>query len=49
MLEVKITDEGLGMSKEKMKNIFEPFVDIETEERKILNPQSNGIGLSICK
>ena len=49
MLSVKITDEGLGMTEDKIKHIFEPFVNIETHERKILNPQSNGIGLSICK
>lgn len=44
---VKVSDQGIGVSKEKVKNIFERFVSIDTSN---LNFQpGTGIGLSLSK
>ena len=47
VLEIKITDTGIGIPKEKQTKIFEPFFQVGTPEN-ILN-HGSGIGLSITQ
>jgi signal transduction histidine kinase/ligand-binding sensor domain-containing protein/DNA-binding response OmpR family regulator len=47
VLEIKVTDTGIGIPKEKQTKIFEPFFQVGTPEN-ILN-QGSGIGLSITQ
>ncbi len=44
-IKVKVTDTGLGIRKEDLPKLFEPFPDIE----KPKNIHGTGLGLSICK
>ena len=44
-IKVKITDTGIGIRKEDLPKLFEPFPDIE----KPSNIKGTGLGLSICK
>lgn len=44
---VKIQDEGIGISKEDLKNIFKPF--IRSKDINVRNTGGAGIGLSIVK
>ena len=44
-IKVKVTDNGLGIRKEDLPKLFEPFPDIE----KPKNIHGTGLGLSICK
>ncbi len=45
--EVKVTDSGIGMSKEEMDSIFDDFVRIKNEKTK--NITGTGLGLAIVK
>jgi signal transduction histidine kinase len=45
--EVKVTDSGIGMSKEEMDTIFDDFVRIKNEKTK--NITGTGLGLAIVK
>lgn len=47
MFEVWVSDTGIGMSEQKLKDIFEPFVQLESSLH--LNKNGIGIGLSITK
>ena len=42
-----VEDTGLGISEGQMDKLFKPFSMLE--EHKIMNPNGNGLGLSICK
>jgi len=44
-IKVRVTDSGLGIRKEDLPKLFEPFPDIE----KPKNIHGTGLGLSICK
>ena len=44
-LKISVNDEGVGMSAEKVKGIFEPFGSSSDKA----NAGGNGVGLSICK
>jgi signal transduction histidine kinase len=44
LYEIKIIDEGIGISKEDLKNVLEPFYMVDKSRGKNL-----GLGLSICK
>ena len=44
---ISICDEGLGLSQEQIKTIFEPFHQIETHQNQ--NVKGTGLGLSISK
>lgn len=44
---LEISDEGPGISIEDQEKIFRPFCRITRDAH--LNPNSNGLGLSICK
>ena len=37
------------MTKEEVKQVFEPFTSDKSELSRSMNPMSNGVGLSICK
>ena len=49
MVEISVTDEGIGMSQDEANRVFEGSLKTGNVESKKLNPYSNGIGLSICK
>lgn len=46
-VEITITDTGIGMSKEKMRHLFERFYRVETPETTGIS--GTGLGLYICK
>ena len=47
-VQVQIEDNGIGISKEKIENIFDPYFQIDTIQ---VNPKrkGSGIGLALCK
>ena len=45
-ISLKISDNGIGMSDDQLKNLFNPFYQISSEKRNI---QGMGMGLSIVK
>lgn len=45
-LQFAVSDTGVGMSKEFMKHMFEPF---EQEKQSIMQYSGTGLGLAICK
>ena len=47
VLEIRVRDTGIGMSEEEQFRVFEPFVDIEYNDRR--NYEGTGLGLSISK
>lgn len=49
MLELKVRDEGIGMSAEEANQVFDGFQVTRNAESKRLNPYGNGIGLAFCK
>ena len=49
MLEVSVTDKGIGISDDEATKVFNGFFDTRNLESKRLNPYGNGIGLSFCK
>jgi signal transduction histidine kinase len=46
-INIRICDKGIGMSKEQLENIFEPFY--RTDKRKSREIGSCGLGLSIVQ
>ena len=46
---MSVVDQGLGMTEEQIKNVFDPLVQARDKTSKNLNPLGNGLGLSICK
>ena len=44
-MKVQVIDEGVGMTQEKVKGIFEPF-GLSSDRAQVVG---NGVGLSICK
>ena len=49
LLEVRVIDKGIGMSQDEASVVFDGFHKTNNSESKLLNPYSNGLGLSICK
>ena len=49
ILEVTVTDEGIGISEQDQSRIFDNFFKTRNTESRSLNPYGNGIGLSLCK
>jgi K+-sensing histidine kinase KdpD len=48
MLIVKVRDQGIGIAPEFQRSIFLPYYKIMNQQSKRLNPNGNGLGLSIC-
>ena len=48
-LEVSVNDDGIGIDESDINKIFEPFSMTRSSKNRELNPQGNGVGLSICK
>lgn len=46
-LKVKITDQGVGLSKEEQDSLFEPFIQIDSANNRKYD--GTGLGLAICK
>ena len=44
-----VLDDGIGMSPEDVKNVFNSFWKSTDSDSQLLNPLGNGVGLSICK
>jgi signal transduction histidine kinase len=44
-----VIDTGLGISAKDQANLFKPFFKSVDAQSKLLNTESNGLGLSICK
>ena len=49
IIEISVHDQGIGLSKEEIEHIFDPFWRSKNIESRKLNPSGRGIGLSICK
>ena len=47
MVEFVVWDEGIGISKENQKKLFEPFVQVDS--RLVRNHEGTGLGLSLVK
>ncbi len=47
MLQIAITDTGIGIEKSKLQHIFEPFSQADTSSTRKF--QGTGLGLAICK
>lgn len=48
-LKISVTDYGIGISSNDRQNIFKPFYKASDIKNRQMNPQSHGIGLSVCK
>jgi two-component system, sensor histidine kinase and response regulator len=46
-VEIKISDTGIGIENENLKQLFKPFIQIETGMMRL--KEGTGLGLSICK
>jgi len=48
-LTFSVFDNGIGISMEDQKSLFQPFFRVKSTQSQSLNPNGNGLGLSICK
>lgn len=46
---ISVTDYGIGIAKKDRENLFKPFYRASDVKNREMNPQSHGIGLSVCK
>ena len=46
---ISVTDYGIGIAKKDRENLFKPFYKASDVKNREMNPQSHGIGLSVCK
>lgn len=46
---IRVTDQGIGISGEDRKNLFKMFFKTNCIESRRINKGSHGVGLSICK
>jgi signal transduction histidine kinase len=49
LTEIKVKDEGLGITPEDMSKLFTPFYVTKNKESRAANPSGNGLGLSISQ
>jgi signal transduction histidine kinase len=45
---ISVTDTGLGMSDEDIKNLLTPFLRTKDQQSRDRNKNGHGLGLSIC-
>ena len=45
---IKVTDKGIGISPQDLKNLFKPYFETTDDLNKMKNKGSHGLGLSIC-
>ena len=46
---IKVTDNGIGISKKDQKNLFKMFFKTQDEKSREKKQGSHGIGLNVCK
>ena len=46
---MSVLDQGIGLSDEEVKQVFDPMWKTDNAMSQSLNPLGNGLGLSICK
>jgi signal transduction histidine kinase/CheY-like chemotaxis protein len=46
LIEIKVSDTGIGMSKEQQEDLFQPFIQAENNSSR--QYEGSGLGLSIC-
>lgn len=46
---IRVTDQGIGISKEDQDDLFKMFFKTKDEKSRKMNSGSHGIGLSVCK
>ena len=46
---ISVLDEGIGIHPSEQPNIFQPFFSTASQCSRKMNPNGNGLGLSICK
>jgi signal transduction histidine kinase len=46
---ISVTDYGIGIAKKDRENLFKPYYRASDVKNREMNPQSHGIGLSVCK
>lgn len=49
MLTIKVKDSGIGVASEDRANLFKPYFKSQNAISKVMNFQSHGLGLNICK
>ena len=49
MLEVTVTDSGIGILEHELGDIFTEFFRSSDFKSQMMNPSGNGLGLSLCK
>ena len=49
MLEVTVTDSGIGILENELKSIFTAFFQTTDIKSQLMNPNGNGLGLNISK
>lgn len=49
MLVFEVLDYGIGIAEENKAHLFSPYFRIMDKQSLELNPNGNGLGLSICK
>lgn len=48
-IEIKVEDHGIGIAKNDITKVFQPFSRIKDRQNLVMNPIGNGIGLSISQ
>jgi two-component system sensor histidine kinase EvgS len=46
---IEVIDNGIGLSQQDQEKLFQPFFQTTNIKSKRMNPNGNGLGLSICK
>jgi len=48
-IKIEVCDGGIGINENDLQKLFKPYFKCSSDESKKLNPNGNGLGLSICK
>ena len=49
LIQISVTDQGIGISEEDLPHIFTPFYRSKDENSQRMNSRGHGLGLYICK